>query len=91
MRQMAEDRARDASSSPDAWDMSATSDKWDSLEIIEHKNNPTVNYLSANEENDDETKHAVTDDDSPKMEDQSSILSNIKNSENVEKFARNTD
>ena len=65
--------------------MSDTSDKWDSLEIIEHKNNPTVNYFYNNEHIDDQTKHAESEDDSSKLADQSSILLNIK------ECARNND
>jgi hypothetical protein len=91
MRQKYEGRARHASSESECWDMSATSDKWDSLEIIEHKNNPSVNYLPDNEQHEDQTKNAKSEDDSPKMADQCSKLLNIEKSEHVERFVKNTD
>jgi hypothetical protein len=91
IRQKDEDRARHASSESDGWDMSATSDKWDSLEIIEHKNNPSVNYFSDDEQYVDQTKHDQREYDSPKLADQCSTLLNIVKSEYVERFGKNND
>jgi len=56
IRQSNEERSRHLSVESAGCDMSAMSDKWDSLEIIEHKND----YLSANEELGENTQQSET-------------------------------